>query len=93
MRHHVTRHATHDRLSGVIALKVAGEAELSRLDHDHAVVLDAILRQQLADIAEGKPPGNRVAVKPLAREQVEALTQAMSRQSDIAELLRAQLSG
>ncbi len=93
MRHHVARHATHDRLAGIIALKVAGEAELQRLDHDHAVVLDAILRQQLADIAEGRPPGNRVALKPLTREQIEALTQAMSRQSDIAELLRAQLSG
>jgi DNA polymerase-3 subunit epsilon/CBS domain-containing protein len=93
LRHGVPRHATHDRLSGIIERKVAGEAELQRLDQDHALVLDAILRQQLADIAEGKSPGNRIAVKPLPREQVEALTAALSRQADIAELLRAQLSG
>jgi DNA polymerase-3 subunit epsilon/CBS domain-containing protein len=93
LRHGVPRHATHERLAGVMERHLAGEAELKRLDQDHAVVLDAILRQQLADIAEGKPPGNRVAVKPLSREQVEALTAALSRQSDIPELLRAQLSG
>jgi DNA polymerase-3 subunit epsilon/CBS domain-containing protein len=93
MRHGVARHATHDRLSGVIALNVAGEAELRRLDDDHAAVLDAILRQQLADIAEGRPPGNRVALKTLTADQVDAITKAMSRQSDLAELLRAQLSG
>jgi CBS domain-containing protein len=92
MRHAIAHHATHDRLAGVIALNVAGEAELGRLDQDHAAVLDAILRQQIVDISEGKPPGNRVAIKPLTRQQSEALTAAMSRQSDIAELLRAQLS-
>jgi DNA polymerase-3 subunit epsilon/CBS domain-containing protein len=92
LRHGVARHATHDRLAGVIEKKLAGEAELQRLDEDHAVVLDAILRQQLADIAEGRPPDNRVAVKSLSRARADALIAAFSRQSDIGELLRAQLS-
>jgi DNA polymerase-3 subunit epsilon/CBS domain-containing protein len=92
LRHGVARHATHERLAGVIGKKIAGESELQRLDQDHAAVLDAILRQQLADIAEGRPPDNRVAVKPLARAQADALIAAFSRQSSIGELLRAQLS-
>jgi DNA polymerase-3 subunit epsilon/CBS domain-containing protein len=93
LRHGVPRHSTHDRLAGVIDRQPAGAAELRRLDQDHAAILDAILRQQLVDIAEGKPPGNRVAVKPLSREKVEVLTAALARQADIAELLRGQLSG
>lgn len=91
IRHGVTAHSTAARLSGLIASDHGGGADLAGFDADHKLALELILRQQLADILEGRPPGNRVATRPLPAPQAQQLKDALARQGAIADLLRAEL--
>ncbi len=91
LRRGVQRHATGERFAGLIAAGHGG-ADIAGFDADHALALDLILSQQLADIAEGVAPSNRVAVKPLTRDSQEKLKEAFGRQAALAEVLRAALS-
>ncbi len=93
LRHGVTRHATAERLSGLIAAGVGGRADLEGLDADHQTALDLILDQQLADIGEGRAPGNRAAVKMLSALDAERLKAALGRQKMVNELVRETLTG
>jgi DNA polymerase-3 subunit epsilon/CBS domain-containing protein len=91
LRHGVTTHATAARLSGLIERAHGGAADLSGFDEDHQLALDLVLEQQLLDIAEGKPPGNKVTARSLSARQTQALKAALARQGSIADLLRAEL--
>lgn len=63
LRHGVAERTTHARLEGVRDLGVGGASDLSAAIDIHERVLGLILRAQLADIAAGRRPSNRV---PLA---------------------------
>jgi signal-transduction protein with cAMP-binding, CBS, and nucleotidyltransferase domain len=52
--------ATPARLAGLAARGALTPAEAARLQTAFGVLLDAVLRQQLADLAAGLPPGNLV---------------------------------
>jgi DNA polymerase-3 subunit epsilon/CBS domain-containing protein len=93
LRHGVMRHATQDRIAGLMALDVGGDADFRLWDRAHGVILDAILRQQLADIAAGKPPSNGVDPKLLGKEGTRALKDALSSLSTIDDMVRSQLTG
>jgi CBS domain-containing protein len=93
LRRGVLAHATADRLAGLIAGGHSSLSDLKGLDADHRLALDLILTQQLADIAEGRPPSNRVAARSISAEQAAQLKAALGRQSSIQPLLRAELSG
>jgi CBS domain-containing protein len=92
LRHGVTRHATADRLSGLSGLAEGGAADLAGLDEDHQLALELILAQQLEDIAEGLPPGNRVLARAITARQTQALKAALARQGNLSELLRDALA-
>lgn len=92
LRHGVTQHATAARLAGLIGLAHGGLADLAGFDEDHKLALDLILRQQLADIGEGLPPGNGVALRDVDSRQTQNLKAALGRQAAIADLLRAELA-
>ncbi len=66
IRHHVLERATPARLAGVAALG-RSENDIESLVRAQADFLDFILSQQLADIADGQPPGSKVEVKGLSR--------------------------
>ncbi len=91
LRHGVTTHATAARLSGLIERAHGGTADLAGFDEDHQLALDLVLEQQLLDIADGKPPGNKVTARSLSARQTQALKAALARQGSIADLLRAEL--
>ncbi len=91
LRHGITAHATAARLSGLIERAHGGTADLAGFDEDHQLALDLVLEQQLLDIAEGKPPGNKVTARSLSARQTQALKAALARQGSIADLLRAEL--
>ena len=76
IRHHVLERATPARLAAIAALG-RGEQDIDALLRAQAVFLDLILAQQLADIGAGLPPGNKVAVKSLTREQRVALRDSL----------------
>lgn len=92
LRHGVVAHATQDRLLGLRELDVGGDADLTLYDSAHQTVLDAILRQQLADIAAGIPPSNRVDPRILGKDGAAKLKSALASLGSIDEMVRDQLS-
>jgi CBS domain-containing protein len=93
LHHGVPYHATQARLEAVAGLGVGGSEDLADFDRDHALILDCILRQQLADIAAGLTPSNRVAIAMLGKGRAAELKRALGRLSILEELRRDQLSG
>ncbi len=75
--HGIARRNTRNRLSALVAARIGGETDLLRFDAAHEIVLTRILAQQIADIHAGQPPGNKVALKGLKRDQRDALRDAL----------------
>lgn len=92
IRHGVQAHATADRLAGVLTAAAGGREDLIGLDADHQLALELILGQQLADIAEGLPPGNKVAAKAIEGARLSAFKAALARQEAVGTLLRDALA-
>lgn len=78
IRYHILERATPARLAGVLALGRGGAEDLEALSRAQALFLELILAQQLEDIRAGLPPGNKVAVKRLTREQRRELHDAFA---------------
>ena len=74
-------------------MDIGGDADFKAFDRAHEVVLDAILRQQVADIAAGKPPSNKVDPKILGKDRAKALKDALSSLSVVDDMVRSQLTG
>ncbi len=77
IRHHILERATPARLRGIRGLRIGGEIDLDRLIEAHAVFLDYILSQQLADIQAGRPATNTVSVRRLSAVERERLRNAL----------------
>lgn len=76
IRYHVLERATPARLTAVAALGHGGANDLDALARAQARFLDLILAQQLEDMRAGRPPGNKIAVKRLSRDERDALHEA-----------------
>lgn len=85
--------ATQDRLAALSASESGGSEDFAALADDHAILLEAILRQQLEDIAAGHVPTNRVAPGILGKRQQRELKQALGRLEILSELRRDRLGG
>jgi DNA polymerase-3 subunit epsilon/CBS domain-containing protein len=75
--HHLLERSTPARLTAIARLDRGGAYDLDALAGAHALFLDFILMQQLADMRGGLPPSNKVAVKRLSREQRARLREAL----------------
>jgi DNA polymerase-3 subunit epsilon/CBS domain-containing protein len=78
IRHHILERTTPTRLAAVAALGRGGADDIEALSRAQALFLDLILEQQLEDVRAGLPPGNKVAVKRLTREQRRNLHEAFA---------------
>jgi len=76
--HHVLERSTPARLNAVAALGVGGYSDLAGLVDAQRTFLDLILAQQVEDIANGQPPSNRVATRPLSHRDGDRLHQALA---------------
>jgi DNA polymerase-3 subunit epsilon/CBS domain-containing protein len=88
LRFHVAERSTRARLEGVKAMQVGAERDLDALIEAHRVLLDAVLRQQLADIAVGRPPSNKVETRRMDRAGLERLKQALKSVQPVDEMVR-----
>jgi signal-transduction protein with cAMP-binding, CBS, and nucleotidyltransferase domain len=88
IRHHLLERATPARLAAIAALGRGGADDLDAMARAQALFLDLILAQQLEDMRAGLPPGNKVAVKRLAREQRSALHEAFAAVRHLETLTR-----
>ena len=77
IRHHLLERATPARLAAIAAIGRGGGADLEALARAQGVFLGLILEQQLADMRDGLPPSNKVAIKRLSGEQRAALHDAL----------------
>lgn len=91
IRHHVVARATADRLAGIRALGLGGDADLAHLADDHRLMMRLMLEQQLDDVEAGIPTSSRVAVKRLDREATDELKAAFGRIGHSGELTRSLL--
>jgi len=88
IRHHLVERSTLARLTAIAALGRGGTQDLDALARAQADFLDLILAQQLADMRAGLPPGNKVAVKRLSREQRGRLRDALGAVRPLEALTR-----
>jgi CBS domain-containing protein len=88
IRHHVVERSTQARLAGIKSLGRGVEADLDALGDAQEIFLDLILRQQIVDIADGRPANNRVAVERLSRRDRSRLRVALDAVGHLDELIR-----
>lgn len=86
--HGIAEHSTKARIEGVRALGLGSEGDLNAMIDAQRAILSAILDQQLADIAAGRPPSNKVAIKRLSGETQSKLKDALASIRYANEMLR-----
>lgn len=88
VRHHLVERGTPARLAAAMAKLGRSTADLDALTDAQATFLDLILKQQIADIAGGLPPGNKIEVKRLTRADRDRLHAALGAVQHLDTLTR-----
>ena len=88
IRHHLLERSTQARLSAAASLGHGGDTDLDALSRAHEVFIDLILGQQVVDMHGGLPPSNKVAIKPLSREQRTHLRESLGAVRHLDVLMR-----
>ena len=83
---------TDARLAGAAAKAGAGADTAADLSAARGVLVEAILDQQLTDIAAGGAPSNRVDVRRLGRRGTRRIARALETASTISDLVQRTLS-
>jgi signal-transduction protein with cAMP-binding, CBS, and nucleotidyltransferase domain len=77
LRDGVTETGTAQRIAALAARGSIAAREASTLQAAFALLLDVLLRQQLADLAAGRRPGNLVDTAAMPKETRQALREAL----------------
>jgi signal-transduction protein with cAMP-binding, CBS, and nucleotidyltransferase domain len=93
LRAGIAEPGTPARLAGLAAKGILSAAEAERLQAAFAVLLDAVLRQQLADHAAGLAPGNLVDTAALPAERRAALKDSLKAVRSFTRSAAADLTG
>jgi CBS domain-containing protein len=88
LSHGMAERGTLERLRALMDAKIGAESDLAKLAHLHTVLESLILKQQLHDIAAGKPPTTTVEIKTLSREELSALKEGLSHLRIVPALVR-----
>ena len=88
IRHHLLERSTQARLSAAASLGHGGDTDLDALSRAHEVFIDLVLGQQVVDMHGGLPPSNKVAIKPLSREQRTHLRESLGAVRHLDVLMR-----
>jgi CBS domain-containing protein len=86
--HGIAEHSTKARIENVRSLGLGSDSDLNAMIETQRVILSAILDQQLADIAAGRPPSNKVELKRLSRDDQTKLKEALASIKHTDEMLR-----
>ncbi|WP_170985255.1 DUF294 nucleotidyltransferase-like domain-containing protein [Roseomonas sp. AR75] len=93
LRAGVAEPGTPDRLAGLATRGVISASEAERLQAAFATLLDAVLRQQLADLAAGVAPGSLVDTAAMPPASRAALKEALKAVRAFAKSTTANLTG
>ncbi|MDP3239298.1 MAG: putative nucleotidyltransferase substrate binding domain-containing protein, partial [Reyranella sp.] len=83
---------TDARLAGAAAKAGLAADMADDLAAARAVLVEAILDQQIADIAEGRPPSNHVELRRLGRRGAHRLAKALRTVTTISDFVQRTLS-
>jgi CBS domain-containing protein len=84
----IRAHSTPDRLRAAVQAGLASEHWVEEVIQAHQRLLGAMLRQQLADMEAGIPPGPRVEVRNLKRHEHAGLRQAVRQAGEAVSFVR-----
>lgn len=93
IRHDVRARSTRERIEGLIALDLGGDADLTRILSAHALILSLMLAQQSRDLHAGLPATNKVELGKLDRKQLAELKTALRDLQAIPDLVRGLMFG
>lgn len=79
---------TADRLRAVGRAGLIGESDITGLTAAHALLLETILRQQIADLDAGRAPGSRVDPAGLSHGQRDRLKAALKHVALLPEMVQ-----
>ena len=88
LRHDIRARSTRGRLMAIRERAIGGAEDIERWIEAHGVLLEAVLRQQLADVAAGVPPGSRVDPTVLPRGEQARLKTALSALAHVGDTVR-----
>ena len=89
IRHDLRLRGTRERLEGLIAKGIGGEADLRALIEAHALIVRLMLAQQARDLLAGVAVSNRVEIAALTRHERAMLKTALKRARLVPEIARA----
>lgn len=93
IRHGIRARSTQERLEGLIALEIGGDADMTRILAAHNVILSLMLAQQNRDLQAGIAASNRVDAGALSGAQKEELKTALKDLQAIPALVRDLMFG
>jgi signal-transduction protein with cAMP-binding, CBS, and nucleotidyltransferase domain len=93
LQHGVAETATRARLAAIAATGALGEAERRHLDAGFGLIVEALLRQQLADLASGLPATNLVDTQAMPAGDRSALRDALKAVASFQKATIAGLTG
>lgn len=89
IRHDVRGRSTPERLDGLRALDIGGDADCARLVAAHGKVVKFMLAQQSRDLLAGVPASNKVEIAALTSEEQAELKSALRAIQIVPELVRS----
>ncbi|MGH6621615.1 MAG: DUF294 nucleotidyltransferase-like domain-containing protein [Alphaproteobacteria bacterium] len=87
-----TARPTPERIMDALGAGRIGEQDAAMLIDTHGVLMGHILRQQLADLAEGIAPSNRVALKTLSRDARDDLHRRLHSLDTVVQDIRTMMT-
>jgi signal-transduction protein with cAMP-binding, CBS, and nucleotidyltransferase domain len=93
LQHGIAETATRARLAAIAATGALDEAERRRIDAAFGLIVDALLRQQLADLAAGLPATNLVDTGTMGAGDRSALRDALKAVGSFQKATIAGLTG
>ncbi len=88
LRHDIRLRSTRERIEALQDRNIGAAEDLGHWLDAHAVILGAILRQQIADLAAGRPPGSRVDPAILGRDERARLKEAVGQLAHVGETVK-----
>lgn len=93
VRHGVRAGSTRERIDGLAALTIGGDADFAALKSSHALLIELLLDQQGRDLHDGLPASNRVETARLDRGRQAALKAALKAMQRAPDLVRDLMFG
>jgi DNA polymerase-3 subunit epsilon/CBS domain-containing protein len=88
LRHDIRLRSTRERIQALREKKIGAAEDLEHWLDAHGVIVNAILRQQIADLESGRPPGNKVDPSILGKAEQARLKTAIGHLAHVGDTVK-----